>query len=358
MKTVSVLRPTAWAGAITLALGMQAALAEPLMYVPLGGAGRIAVVDAAKDKIVDTIGGVAAVHGLASTPDGQFLIAGSFEEREAGSAAPAKPAGVTEEEHAAHHGGAVAKPKNDGPVVSTVSVVRVADGSVVRRIDVPGAVHHVAVGPDGRFAVVTRPNEGGISVIDLTSYEVTASLSTGPLPNYAVFSPDGGRVYVSNAGNDTVSEVDTGRWIVRRNFGAGSSPEHMVPSRDGQRLYVANADGGTVSEIATESGATLRTFDIGGVLHGIDLSDNGRTLFVAAREQDKLVAVSLHTSQVREVLLDPAPYHLASVGGTGKIYVSSAEQPNVWVIDQKDLAVLGKVSIGGKGHQMALAPGS
>jgi len=71
-----------------------------------------------------------------------------------------------------------------------------------------------------------------------------------------------------------------------------------------------------------------------------------------------LVAISLHSSEVRDAPLAPSPYHLASVGGTGKLYVSSAEQPNVWVVDQKNLAVLGKVSIGGKGHQMALAPGS
>ncbi len=35
MKTVSILRSAVWAGLITLVLGMQAALAEPLVYVPL-----------------------------------------------------------------------------------------------------------------------------------------------------------------------------------------------------------------------------------------------------------------------------------------------------------------------------------
>lgn len=186
---------------------------------------------------------------------------------------------------------------------------------------------------------------GIILVIDLASYEVTASISTGPLPNYAIFSPDGGRLYVSNAGNDTVSEVDTARWIVLRNTLAGNSPEHMVLSHDGRRLYVANVDDGTVSEVVTESGSTLRIFDIGGPLHGLDLSKNGRTLFIRALGQDKLVAINLHSLEKREAPLAPAPYHLASVGGTGKLYVSSAEQPNVWVVDQKDLVVLGKISI-------------
>lgn len=358
MKSISIIRPAAWAGLVTLVLGMHTAFAEPLVYVPLGGAGRILVIDAATDEIVDTISGVAAVHGLAKTPDGQFLIAGSYEERAAGSEAVAKPAGVSEDEHAAHHGTKPEDSKRDGAVVSTLSVVRTADGSIVRRIDVPGAVHHVAVSPDGRFAVVTHPYEDTISAIDLASYEVVATVATGSLPNYVVFSPDSKRVYVTNAGGNTVSEVDTGQWIVSRNMATGSSPEHMAPSPDGGLLYVANVDDGAVSEIETENGATLRSFAVGGPLHGLDLSRDGGTLFISALNDDKLIAIDLATAKIRSLLLAPSPYHLASIGATGKLYVSSAEQPNIWVVDEKDLVVLGKIVIGGKGHQMALSPGS
>lgn len=358
MTAISMVRPTAWAGLITLVLGLQSALAEPLVYVPLGGEGKIVAVDAATDEIVETIGGLAAVHGLATTPDGRFLIAGSFEARPASGEALAKPPGVTEDEHAAHHGGSAAVAGKAGSVVSTVSVVQTADGAVVRRIDVPGAVHHVAVSPDGRSAIVTHPNEGAISAIDLDSYQVVATVATGPLPNYAVFSRDGSQLYVSNAGNDTVSAVDTARWIVLRNFVVGGSPEHMVLSHDGRRLYIASVDDGTISEVVTESGSVSRTFDIDGPLHGLDLSEDGRTLFVSALGQDKLVALNLHTAEMREAPLGPAPYHLASIGDTGKLYVSAADQPKVWVVDQKSLSVLGEIPIGGKGHQMVLAPGT
>ena len=47
-----------------------------------------------------------------------------------------------------------------------------------------------AVSPDGRFAVVTHPNDGTISAIDLGSYELVATVATGPLPNYAAFGPE------------------------------------------------------------------------------------------------------------------------------------------------------------------------
>ncbi len=342
---------------VAVLLGTQPAVAEPLMYVPLGGEGTIVVVDTAQDKIVATINGVPTVHGLAGTPDGRFLIAGSFKEREAGSAMPEKPAGVTEEDHAAHHGAAPAGAQKAAAVVSTVSVVRISDASVVRRIDVPGVVHHVAVSPNGRFAVVTYPNEGSIGVIDLTSYEVVASVATGPFPNYAAFSLDGGQVYVSNAGNGTVSAVDTGRWIVRWNVVVGTSPEHIVLSKDGASLYVNNVEDGTVSVIGVGEQKVVRTIPIGTTLHGIDLSDDGGTLFVADLGENKLVSVDLATGATRGMTLAPAPYHLAVVRGTGKLYVSSADEPKVWVVDRNSLAVHGEISIGGKGHQMVLGPG-
>ena len=42
MKSVSILRPAAWAGLVILVLGMQTALAEPLVHVPIGGEGKTA----------------------------------------------------------------------------------------------------------------------------------------------------------------------------------------------------------------------------------------------------------------------------------------------------------------------------
>ncbi len=206
--------------------------------------------------------------------------------------------------------------------------------------------------------MVTQPNQDTISAIDLGSYEVVATVPTGSLPNYAVFSPDGDRVYVSNAGNGTVSEVDTARWIVRRNVIVGAGPEHIVLGDEGGRLFVNNVEAGTVSVIAADDGKVIKTLPIGAKLHGIDISDNGGTLFVAALGDNKLVGIDLATGAYRSVFLSPEPYHLAAVRGTGKLYISSAAEPKVWIADQRDLKILGEIAIGGKGHQMVQGPGS
>ncbi len=332
------------------------AAAETKVYVPLGSAGTAVVIDAAQDKVIDVISDLPDAHGLAGTPDGAFLVAGSYAATPRGEeAVPPRPEGMSEEEHRAHHA-MPARPSVPEPAaVSYVSVVRADDGSLVHRIEVPGAVHHVAVTPDGRFAVATHPNQGAISVIDLAEFRVAATVHTGPSTNYAVVGADGKFVYVSNAGNNTISEVDTERWIVRRNLLVnGKSPGHIVLSPDGSTLYVTNVGDGTVAALSLPEGTVARTFQIGGALHGIDLSDDRRTLFVSGRGENKLVAIDLESGETKSVPLGPSPYHLAAIPGTGKLYVSSAEEPKLWVVDQESLRVLNEIPIRGKGHQMVV----
>ena len=346
------------AAAATVAILSAPAVSAERFYIPLGSDNAIVAIDPAKDAIVDRIDGIPAVHGLAATPDGRFLIAGSFDERQAGAMVPEKPAGMAEDEHAAHHSKDTATRGETGaPVVSTVSILDIVTGSVVRRVDVPGAVHHVSIDPAGRFAALTQPNQDAVTILDLASYAVVATFVTGPLPNYAVFSPDGQRLYVSNAGNNTVSDITADDWIVMRNVIVGESPEHVVLSADGKTLYVNNIDGGTVSVIDTASWSVDKTIEAGELLHGIDLSDDGKTIFVAVRGGDSLTAIDLQSGASKSIALSPSPYHVAAVRGLGKLYVSSGEDPKIWVVDQQTLSLIGEIEIGGKGHQMVQVSG-
>jgi len=328
--------------------------AAETVYIPLGSASEVLVVDAERGAPERRIAGLPAVHGLAATPNGEYLVAGSLLEEERGAAGvPERPEGMSEDEHAAHHAPPAGTAVLQTDSVSLVSIVRARDGEILRRIEVPGAVHHIAVAPNGAFAVATHPGGGGISIIDLSSMQLVATVQTGPLPNYAAVSPDSKRIYVSNTGNGTVSEIDVQRRIVLRNFLAGEGPEHLVLSPDGRRLYVADAEKGVVEEISTKSGSTMRKFEIGGMLHGLDLSQDGRQLFVSARERGKIVAVSLHGLEMREAPLAPEPYHLTNVNGAN-LYVSSASEPKIWIVNPETLAIRGEISIDGEGHQMAV----
>ncbi len=339
-----------------LTLGVTVSVtAAPSVYIPLGDANQVQVIDVESSRVVGVLEGVENAHGLAITPDGRFLVAGSYNELPPGMEdAPSRPEGVSEAEHEKHH----AKPKPSAPVEVGTSYVSVADTDtrkVIRRVAVRGAVHHVAISPDGRFAVTTHPGAGGISAVALDAYSVIRSVSTGTAPNYAVFAADGRSLFVSNSGDNTVSEIAVATWKVTRNFATGGSPEHLVLSKDNRTLYVNNVADGTVSVIPVEEGRATRTFEVGSMPHGIDISDDGRTLFVSSQGDNKLVAIDIASGGIRTLPLAPAPYHVTTMKGGAIIYVSSRAENRLWIIDQNTFSVKGEVAIGGIGHQMVVA---
>ncbi len=337
-----------------LLLTTSISAAQPVVFVPEGSANSVRMVNAETGETIKEITGLEAVHGLSGAPGVPYLVAGSYVETDRAAIVElTQPDGVSEDEHAAHH----AKPEDKpiGPADAGISILSVLDattGEILRQIEVPGAVHHTAVSPDGRFAVATHPSGDGISIIDLTTLTLTAFVPTGSMPNYAAFSSEPNVVYVSNTGNGTISEVDLERGIVRRNMVAGKAPEHIVIDPDKAVLYAADAEAGNVIELSLNDGSVARTFAIGGELHGMDLSDDRATLFVAGRGEDKIAAVTLSTGAVTFAPLSPEPYHLTNVPGTGRFFVSSRAEPKVWIVDEATLAPVDEFLVEGEAHQM------
>jgi YVTN family beta-propeller protein len=327
------------------------------VYFPLGSANAVAIVDAAQNRVVGTIPDVINAHGLAATPDGKYLVAGSLAAQPAGKMPP-KPAQMSEEEDRAHHSmagpGSQAASTKQSTDTGLLYLIDTKSRRVVHQISVPGPVHHVAITLDGRYAISTHPANNGVSVVDIKNRKLVHMVMTGPVPNYAVVNRDGKHVYVSNAGNNTVSDIDTSNWIVARNMIAGQTPEHIVLSPDERTLYVANVAAGTVSALDLKRGEVVKTFPVGPEPHGVDITDDGKELFASSKDGNKLVAIDLGSGKEKSLNLAPAPYHLAVIPGTGELYVSSRKNPLLWVVDRKSLKVKGEISIQGEGHQMAI----
>jgi len=302
----------------------------PTVYIPLGSANVVIAVDSSTDKITATYTGVENSHGLVATPDGEYLIAGSL------SQTPVPPG------------------KPDAPN-SKLFFIHPAHGHVMSTIPVSGWTHHEAITPDGRYVLSTHGGQGSISVVDLEQSKVVRTVKTGPSPNYTLITRDSKRAYVSNTGNGSISEIDLSSWNVTRSLESGPSPEHMVFSNDEKTIYVGNPQAGTVSAVSIASGKVTKTYPVGKSAHGLDISDDGKTLFASSKKEDKLVALDPVTGKQRVLKLSPAPYHLNTIHGAGKVYVSSSKEPVIWVVDQKTLKLIHTIKLpGGEGHQMAV----
>jgi len=316
---------------IGIALTTQLAIAGTTVYIPLGTANQVIAVDADKDVITASYDGVDNPHGLVATPDGEYLIAGSLKET------ALKPG-----------------ERKDTPN-SKLYLIHPAHGHVMSTIAVSGWTHHQAITPDGRYVLSSHPIRGNVSVVDLQTSQVVKVIKTGPAPNYALVTRDGKKAFVSNSGNGTISEIDISTWAVTRTLKAGPSPEHTIFSADEKNIYVANPRAGKVSVVSVAKGDVIKTYNIGKSVHGLDISDDGNTLYATSKKEDKLVAVDVTNDKLRSIKLSPAPYHLNTIRGTGKVYISSRKSPVIWVMDQKSLKITSEIKMpAGEAHQMAI----
>jgi len=335
-------------------LKITTTFASPVLYVPMGNANNLVIIDLTTDKIIGRINELENAHGLSSSHASEYLVAGSMKPLDvAEQQSMNKPGIVSEEEHAAHHAS-----KGDAGNIkspSYISIIHPKHGHVIRRIAVRALSHHTAVSPDGKIAVVVHSGAGGISIINLDHMSVSKTIDTGQWPNYAVFSKNGAHLYVSNAGDNTVTEIGSKNWKITRQLTTGKGPEHMVLGAQGNILYVVNKADGTASVIDLVSGHIKQSYKIGNKPHGIDISGNGKLLFVVSKKDNIISRVELSNSTIKTAELSPAPYHLTYINGQHKIYVSSRKLAKIWVINPTTLSIQKTIELDkGIAHQMVL----
>ena len=92
------------------------------------------------------------------------------------------------------------------PFNGSVEVIDLLTGTVVREFLFDEAIS-VAFNPTGTVAYVGAG--AGVNVIDTTTYAITTTVPTGPVPADLLVTPDGAYVVVNNSSGQSVSVIDT-----------------------------------------------------------------------------------------------------------------------------------------------------
>jgi YVTN family beta-propeller protein len=132
----------------------------------------------------------------------------------------------------------------------------------------------IAITPDGVRAYVANSTSNTVSVVDLATGAVVATLSGFSAPAGVAISRTGTRAYVTNSGNNTVTVINTGdNSIVTgtalsaaagSSIAVGSGPLGIVLDPfDSETALVVNGGAGTVSIVDTNSGGSLLHVDSG-----------------------------------------------------------------------------------------------
>jgi len=101
------------------------------------------------------------------------------------------------------------------------------------------------------YAYITNQRDNTVSVIDINTNTVAATVYGFNSPYGVVVTPDGSKVYVTNQADNTVSVINTTTNTVISTVPVGSYPTGIAVSPDGTNVYVANYNSITVSIINT-----------------------------------------------------------------------------------------------------------
>ncbi|MEX0940226.1 MAG: YncE family protein [Candidatus Babeliales bacterium] len=170
---------------------------------------------------------------------------------------------------------------NGNPGTGTMSIIRTSDNTVVGTITGFFGPFGITITPNGNYAYVTNfgsnnfsPISGGIapnvvsgttvSVVNLSSNMIVATITLGNQPAGVAITPDGRFVYVTNyntfylgpnftnltPGPGTVNIIDVcTNTVLCPEIIVGSSPSAIAISPDGKRAYVTNYSSNNVSVI-------------------------------------------------------------------------------------------------------------
>ncbi|GIW43914.1 MAG: hypothetical protein KatS3mg077_1196 [Candidatus Binatia bacterium] len=125
----------------------------------------------------------------------------------------------------------------------------------------------VTGGATGGHRQVYFADEGANAVVtyDTTRYPYpyTHSIAVGSQPYGVAVSPDSSRLYVTNTGSNTLSIIDVASDAVVATVAVGAQPRGVAAHPDGRRVYVANSGSGTVSVVDVSAASVVATIAVG-----------------------------------------------------------------------------------------------
>jgi YVTN family beta-propeller protein len=254
---------------------------------------------------------------------------------------------------------------------NSVSVVNVATNSVTATITVGNGPYGVSVSPDGSKVYVANSGYNGtstagstVSVINASTNTVSATITVGIIPRGVAISPDGSKVYVANSGTNTVSVINSSTNTVSATITVGNGPDGLCVSPDGSTLYVANygyggtsTPGSTVSVINTSTNTVTATIGVGTYPHSVAVSPDGSKVYVTNNESTTVRVINTTTNTLTNSITVGAYPAGVSVSPDGsKVYVANQGSSTVSVINSATNNVTATITVGGIPQGVSVSP--
>ena len=248
-----------------------------LAFVPIygnSGVGKpgtdgqsIAVIDIASRKVVGTIGfdhGIRPHCPMIGPKDGKLYVTTELDKTitvidpKTLKIVGTIPTGQ-EQSHmlALSHDGRRAYTANVGP--GTVSVIDLAQKSVIKVIPISAETQRIAISPDDKWVFTADQKQPRIAVIDTVTDSVAHWVPIDAIGYGSAPTPDGRWLLMTVPDKDEVAVVDLKTMTVVRNVPVGRFPQEVLVRPDGKTAYVSCEYANQVDEIDLSTWKTTRS---------------------------------------------------------------------------------------------------
>jgi len=232
----------------------------------------------------------------------------------------------------------------------SVSVINVATNTIAATIPVGDEPRGLAITPDGSHVYVANRRSNTVSVINTATNTVAATIQVGTEPVGVAVNPAGTRAYVTNLNN--VSVIDTATNTVLVSI-AGVSGRGVAVNPAGTRVYVANG-GNTLKVIDATSNILIGTIVVGNDPYGVVVNPAGTRVYVTSPTNRTISMIDTATNTVIATLRPGEQcYGIAMTPDGSRLYVSNYIANTLSVIDTFTNAVIATVQ--GDGNPLGLA---
>ncbi len=304
-------------------VGTMQAQAQPYVYVGNQNSWNVTVIDVANDAVVTTIGGVFRPHGVAITPDGNRAYVTNY-----------------------GYG-------------KTVSVIDTEINTVVDTVNgVGNDPGGIAITPDGTRAYVANRVSNNVSVIDIATNSVIATVATARYPVSVAITPDGSYAYVANQTGYAITIINTVTNLVEDTINDGKRHVGIAITPDGSRAYVANDIDSSFSVIDTATNTVITTVPTGGTHpYWVDISPDGSRAYIPNVSSDNVSVIDTESNTVVAIVdVGTSPFKVAVTPDGTKAYVGNVGSGDVSVIDTKTNTVKTTIDAGGAPLAIAITP--
>jgi YVTN family beta-propeller protein len=328
-----------------LSLGLLLALApfsasarEVSIYVTDSGGDRVEIIDPTTNKVVQSIGGIAAPHGVGFSPDGSRIY-------------------ISNESK------------------SALDIVDRASGQITDEVALSGRPNNIAVTKDGgRVLVAIRGGKGGLDVVDAATRRLVETIPVGEQLHNVYVTPDGKYAVAGSIPGHMVTVfdlvTDQPAWEVR--FEAGVRPMAIEANPDGstKRIFVELSEfhGFAIVDFATrkeveriklpDMRSESRRGDETTPCHGIAVAPDGKSLWINSTVDNAVFAYSLPDLRLLGHVLLPGreksgqppisaiPNWITFTPDSDRLFVSNSALDSVSVIDATAMKQVAVVPVG------------